>query len=159
MSAHEKFGVLGEWYRGLIYGINSSGEPERIGMIGDSAKVNTGTASADAVKEDSVTLTADAADELVIANMDGFKTLVFTVSGNTADTFIIKFGYDTDTPPTLVSGGVRMLDLAVATETYVVAVPAAGGTYEIRDIAAKSIWFDRTGGANTPTITWKARKS
>lgn len=142
----------------------SSGDSVAQKSTGGAAHVRTVAtdvaASADYVKEDSVTLTASATDELTISNMDGYKTLQFTVSGLTTDTLAVKLGYDTDVPPTLVTGEVTAHDLSQVNQTTDVLVSSGGnGDYVLKNLSCKSVWFDRTGGTDTPVITWKARKS
>ncbi len=137
-------------------------------LIGDVwTRVITGGArkvvlsSTDDLLTGSTTLAASSAT-LLITGFSGYKTLVFTISGVPADSFEIKFGYDTDSPPTLQSEAVKMLDLTVNTETLKYVMATAIGetnTYEVNNIAAVSVYFARTGTADTPTITYAARKS
>lgn len=118
------------------------------------------TASADAVKEDSVTLVAS--ESLLIANMDGYKTLQFTVSGITTGVYQTQLGYDTNDPPTLVTGEISINDLAdVVTGggQKVLLSVADDGDYMITDLCCKSVYIEFQSGTDTPTITWKARKS
>ena len=115
---------------------------------------------ADYVKEGSDTLAAGA--DLLISNMDGYKTLQFTVSGMGAGVYQTQLGYDTDNPPTLVSGEVSINDLAdVVTGggQKVLLSVAYDGDYVITDLSCKSVFFDWQSGTTTPTITWKARKT
>lgn len=114
----------------------------------------------DVIDGDSVTLTASASDELTISNMEGYKTIIFTVSGLTTDTLAVKLGYDANVPPTLVSAEVACHSLAQTNSTTDVLLSSgSNGTYILRDLACNSVYFDRTGGTDTPVITYKRRKS
>ena len=113
---------------------------------------------ADAIKEGSDTI-AVAGNDSIIANMDGYRTLQFTVSGMGAGVYAVKLGYDTDNPPVLVSGEIALTDLTSTTPaTKVVLSAADDGDYLITDLACRSVFFEWVSGTTTPTITWKARK-